>query len=64
MSDSEETSAATTHDQVKLVKVIPEDEVCLQITLFHLLLIYVILIATNAGSIARTTPLVKYLVVW
>ena len=26
MSNSEETSAATTHDQVKLVKVNPKDE--------------------------------------
>ena len=63
MSDSEETSAATTHDQVKLVKVCPKDDVCLQITLFHPLLMNVTLIATNAGSIACTMPLLKYFVV-
>ena len=65
MSNSEETSAATTHDQVKLVKVNPKDELYLQMNLVHLLfiLINVILIATNAGSIACIMPLVKYFVI-
>ena len=59
MSNSEETSAATTHDQVKLVKVNPKNEALSADESGS----STSLIATNAGSIACIMPLVKYFVI-